>query len=199
MVLKKYGVLCIFSMSLLTTTPLFAPAGDGTDDVSTFSTTPLKKITDQRSSLPSEEDELTPEECNRRYLYTELEEVPEPTVVDTVLAKVSAALTPVLEVFSAPPEIGHSIANAVIKNSPKISQALADASTNVTTSARSAISTILQLPPVVHLQNAYDMYTLEERTGDGLAFILPQATGEDDFTIVIDTNKPDASPVSSST
>ena len=193
MVLKKYGALFIFSMSLLTTTPLFAPAGNGIDDVSTLSTTPLKKITDQ----PSKEEQLTPEECNRRYLYAEPEGLPEPTVVDIVLAKASQTLTPVLEVLSDPKAVGQSIVDAVIKNSPKAVQMLRDAKATVATSAKSAASTILQLPPVVHIQNVYAMYTLGEEVGNGIALVLPKE--EDDFTIVIDTNKPDASPASSST
>lgn len=196
MVLKKYGILFTFSMSLLTTTALYAPPGNDEDTAKITSTTPLKKRTDQGSSLPSEGDELTPEECNRRFLYTDTQEIPEPTVVDIVLAKASKTLTSVLEALSDPKEVGHSIVDATIKNSPKAVQMLADASTTVATSAKSAASTILQLPPVVHIQNVYAMYTLGEEVGNGIALVLPKE--EDDFVSVIDMNKPDAGPASSS-
>lgn len=81
-------------------------------------------------------------------------------------------------------EASHSVADLVIKG--------VDVSTTV---AKSAVSTILQLPPLAHLQNAYDMYTLGEEVGDGIAIILPKE--EDGFTIVIDTHKSDTIPVSS--
>jgi hypothetical protein len=195
MVLKKYGILFTFSMSLLTSTALFAPPGHDEDTGKITPTTPLKKSTDQESSLPSEEAELTPEECNRRYLYTDTEEISEPTVGDIVFAKTSETLTSILEFLSDPQKIGHSVVDRVIKQSPKLIQTLADARAAVATSARSAVSTVLQRPSVVHMQNAYAMYTLEKEAGDGIAFVLPKE--ENDFTIVIDTNKPDASPTSS--
>jgi len=108
MLVKKYGMLFTFTMSLLTTTPLFAPPGDGTDDVSTTST----------RSLPSEDTELTPGECNRRFFSSE--ETLESTVVDIALAKASAILTPVLDSLSDPKALAqdasHAVADAVIKN-----------------------------------------------------------------------------------
>lgn len=206
MLLKEYGVLFIFTMSLLTTTPLFAPPGDGTDDVRTTST----------RSLSSENTELTPEECNRRYLYSEAgeEEILEPTVVDRALATASAILTPVLDSLSDPTALvqdaSHSVADLVIKGSPKAVHIVHKASHAVAdlviqgvdvsaTIARSAVSTILQLPPVAHMQNAYNMYTLGEETGEGIVLILPPETEEDGFVSVVDmNNKPPEAPLSAS-
>jgi|GEM_PF-6305587 len=218
MVLKKYSILFTFSMSLLTTTALFAPPGHDEDPLKTTSTTPLKKSTVQESALPSEDDGLTPEECNRLYFDTD----PDPTVLDIAFAKASETLTPVLEFLSDPKEVGHSIADAVIKSSPKaialmhdashsvadtvikqspkVVQALADASAAAATSVKSAVSTVLHLPSVARIKNAYDMYTLGKETGDGVAFVLPpeRAREEDDYITVVDMNTPDAIPVASS-
>lgn len=195
MMLNKYGVLFTFSMSLLTTTTLFAPPVNDEDTGKITLTTSLKKSTDDKSSLPSEEVGLTPEECNRRYLYTDTQEIPEPTAVDIVLAKTSEALTHVCTVLSEPQEIGHSLVDRIIKNSPKVAQTLENLRATVAGSVKSTASTILQLPPVVHMKNTYAMYTLGEEAGNGIALVLPK--DEDDFTIVIDTNKPGARPASS--